>query len=165
MPNSSGIQCRSGIGVDMDLRRMRTFVAVADQGSVSQAALRLRITQPALSRQIRDLQEELGLKLFERVGRRLSLTGEGDEFLGDCRTLLSHAASVVERAQALRRGNTGVLRVAASPQMIESVFPIFLRSYAKRCPGVHVKLIECAHADQLAKLETGEVHLAINVMR
>jgi DNA-binding transcriptional LysR family regulator len=150
---------------DMDLKRMRTFVAVAERGGVSRAALLLRITQPALSRQIRDLQEELGFKLFERLGRHLSLTGEGEEFLRDCRSLLSHAGSVVERAQSLRRGNTGVLRVAASPQMIESVFPIFLRHYAKLCPGVHIKLIESAHAEQLAKLETGEVHMAINIMR
>ncbi len=153
------------MGTDMDLRRIRTFVAVAEQGGVSRAALRLRITQPALSRQIRDLQEELGFKLFERVGRRLSLTGEGEEFLRDCRSLLSHAGSVVERAQSLRRGNTGVLRVAASPQMIESVFPMFLRQYAKLCPGVQIKLIESAHSEQLAKLETGEVHMAINIMR
>jgi DNA-binding transcriptional LysR family regulator len=52
----------------MDLRRVRTFVTVAEQGSVSRAALRLHITQPAVSRQIQDLQQELGLKLFERVG-------------------------------------------------------------------------------------------------
>jgi len=153
------------MGTDMDLKRMQTFVAVAEQGGVSRAALRLRITQPALSRQIRDLQEELGFKLFERVGRRLSLTGEGEEFLRDCRSLLSHAGSVVERAQSLRRGDTGVLRVAASPQMIESVFPIFLRHYAKLCPGVQIKLIELAHAEQLAQLESGEVHMAINIMR
>ena len=69
---------------DMDLKRMRTFVAVAERGGVSRAALLLRITQPALSRQIRDLQEELGFKLFERLGRRLSLTGEGEEFLSVC---------------------------------------------------------------------------------
>jgi DNA-binding transcriptional LysR family regulator len=138
---------------------------VAEQGGVSRAALRLHITQPALSRQIRDLQEELGFKLFEQVGRRLSLTGEGEEFLRDCRSLLSHAGSVVERAQSLRQGNTGVLRVAASPQMIESVFPTFLREYAKLCPGVQIKLIEAAHSEHLAKLETGEVHMAINIMR
>ena len=67
----------------MDLRRLRTFVAVAELGTVSKAALRLRITQPALSRQIMDLQQELGLRLFDRVGRGLVLTAEGEQFLGD----------------------------------------------------------------------------------
>src|SRR5713101_5402825 len=114
----------------MDLRRLRTFVTVAEQGSVSKAALVLRITQPALSRQIRDLEEELGLKLFQRVGGRLVLTGEGEQLLGDCRDLLRHAGSLRERAQSLCRGNAGVLRVAAGQKIIECVFPTFLRDYA-----------------------------------
>ena len=66
----------------MELRRLRTFVAVAELGTVSKAALRLRITQPALSRQIMDLQQELGFRLFDRVGRGLTLTAEGEQFLG-----------------------------------------------------------------------------------
>jgi hypothetical protein len=60
----------------MDLRRLRTFVTIAEQGTVSGAALRLHISQPGLSRQIGELQQELGLKLFDRVGRRLVLTAE-----------------------------------------------------------------------------------------
>ena len=61
----------------MDLRQVRTFLAVADLGTVSRAAEQLHITQPALSRQIAALQQELGVKLFDRVGRRLLLTTEG----------------------------------------------------------------------------------------
>jgi DNA-binding transcriptional LysR family regulator len=146
-----------------DLRRLQTFVTVSEQGTVSKAALLLRITQPAVSRQLRDLQDELGIKLFERVGRRLLLTGEGDQFLKDCRSLLSHAASVRERAQSLRRGDTGVLKVAASPQMIENVFPSFLRRYAVRYPRVQVRPIEAYAIDHVAMLERGDVHLAISV--
>ena len=66
----------------MDLRHARTFVTIADLGTVSKAAVRLRIAQPALSRQISNLEQELGLKLFDRVGRRLVLTGEGEQLLG-----------------------------------------------------------------------------------
>jgi DNA-binding transcriptional LysR family regulator len=80
----------------MDLRRIRTFVTVAEQGSVSRAALRLHITQPALSRQIHDFQQELGLKLFERVGRGLVLTSEGEQLLTDCRVLLNGADTLRE---------------------------------------------------------------------
>jgi DNA-binding transcriptional LysR family regulator len=61
----------------MDFDRLRKFVAVADEGTVSRAATVLRITQPALSRQIRDLQDEFGVRLFDRIGRRLVLTSEG----------------------------------------------------------------------------------------
>ena len=66
----------------MDLRHLRTFVAVAEQGTVSKASLRLRVAQPALSRQISDLEAELGIKLFDRIRRRLVLTGEGERLLG-----------------------------------------------------------------------------------
>ena len=69
----------------MDLRHARTFVTVAELGTVSRAAMHLRIAQPAFSRQIGNLEQELGLRLFDRVGRRLVLTGEGEQLLGDCR--------------------------------------------------------------------------------
>jgi DNA-binding transcriptional LysR family regulator len=72
----------------MDIRHARTFVTIAELGSVSKAALRLRIAQPPLSRQISNLEAELGLKLFDRFGRRLALTGEGEQLLGECRNLL-----------------------------------------------------------------------------
>ena len=69
----------------MDLKRLQTFVVVADLGTVSKAALRLRISQSALSRQISDLEYECGFKLFDRIGRRLFLTTRGEQLLGDCR--------------------------------------------------------------------------------
>jgi DNA-binding transcriptional LysR family regulator len=143
----------------MDLRHARTFVTVAELGTVSKAALRLRIAQPALSRQIADLERELGLKLFDRVGRGLLLTGEGEQLLGDCRGLLNYADAIGERAQLLRRGDTGVLKIAGSPQIIESVFSNFLHVYAERYPNVQVKLFEAIGTETLAMLERGEVHL------
>ena len=110
----------------MDLRHIRTFVTVAELGTVTQAALRLHIAQPALSRQISDLEDELGLHLFDRIGRRLLLSSEGEQLLDDCCGLLNHARAIGE--QALRRGDTGVLKVSASPHYIEGVFPGFLIS-------------------------------------
>ena len=82
----------------MDLRRLRTFVAVAELGTVSKAAMRLRIGQPALSRQIGDLQQELGLRLFDRVGRGLDLTAEGKQLLADCRRAMTDLDAVREHA-------------------------------------------------------------------
>ena len=150
----------------MDLRRTRTFVTVAELGTVSKASLRLRIAQPALSRQISDLEQEFGLKLFDRVGRRLVLTGEGEQLLSDCRALLNFANAVGERAQQLRRGDTGVLKVAASAQFIEGVLSGFLHRYAQRYPNVQVKLVERnAWSDTLSMLERGEIHLGQNLLR
>src|SRR5262245_14419680 len=142
----------------MDLRRARTFVTVAELGTVSKAAQQLRIAQPALSRQISDLEQELGFRLFDRIGRRLALTSEGEQFLGDCRGLLNYASAVGERAQLLRQGDTGVLKVAASPQHIESVLSQFLHRYAQRYPNVQVQVFEAAGRESLAMLERGDIH-------
>src|SRR5262245_46568921 len=107
----------------INLRQVRTFVAVADHGTVSEAATRLRITQPALSRQLHALQEAAGLTLFDHINRRLVLTANGQEFLKHCRGLLAQADAVLASAQSLAGGRTGVLRVGAAPQTIACFFP------------------------------------------
>ena len=134
----------------MDLKHVRTFVTVAEHGSVSKAALRLHITQPALSRQIQDFQLELSLKLFDRVGRGIVLTSEGEQLLTECRALLAHAETIGERAKTLQRGDTGTLNVAASPVQIEAVLSEFLHRYAERYPKVDVRVIEAVGPDILA---------------
>ena len=149
----------------MDLREVRTFVGVADLGTVSRAAEQLHITQPALSRQIANLESELGLRLFDRVGRRLLLTSEGAQLLQQCRGLLSYSQAVREQADGLKRGDAGMLRVSASPHLIEGLFPGFLRDYAKRYPNVHVRLVEAIGPQIFAMLERGEIHLAQAVAR
>jgi LysR family transcriptional regulator, nitrogen assimilation regulatory protein len=145
----------------MDLKRLRTFVAVADLGTVSKAALRLRISQSALSRQISDLEYECGFKLFDRIGRRLFLTTRGEQLLDDCRGVLGQMGSLGERIELLKRGDSGVLKLAAPPQTIESVLSGFLPRYAERFPNVRVKLTEALGMDQVPLLERGEVHIGI----
>jgi LysR family transcriptional regulator, nitrogen assimilation regulatory protein len=147
----------------MDVRRLRTFVAVAELGTVSKAAVHLRIGQPALSRQIGDLQQELGLRLFDRVGRGLVLTAEGEQLLADCRRVMTDLEAVRERAEVLRRGDRGVLKVAAPPHTIESVLSRFLPRYAERFPNVYVELTEALGAEQTSMLERGEVHVGIRL--
>jgi LysR family transcriptional regulator, nitrogen assimilation regulatory protein len=145
----------------MDLRRLRTFVTTAELGTVSRAALHLRISQSALSRQISDLEQEFRVRLFDRVGRRLVLTTVGEELLGDCRSVLGQVGSLGERVELLREGDRGVLKVAASPQMIESVLSAFLPRYAARFPNVRVNLTEALGPAQVTLLDRGEVHLGI----
>jgi DNA-binding transcriptional LysR family regulator len=149
----------------MDLRHARTFVTIAELGTVSAAALRLRIAQPALSRQLEALERELGLLLFDRVGRRLVLTGAGEQLVRECRDLLNAADTVAERARLLQRGNVGVLRVAASPQFIEGVLAGFLQLYAKSYPDVQIVLREAIGWPDVARmLECGDVHLGQNLL-
>jgi DNA-binding transcriptional LysR family regulator len=137
---------------------------VAELGTVSKAAIRLRIAQPALSRHIRDFEKSLGLPLFDRFGRRLVLTTIGEQLLRECRTLLNYVAEVDERARLLRRSGGDVLKVAASPQHIESVLSQLLPRFAKHYPNVEVRLIEAVGLENLAMVERGEIHLGQNLL-
>jgi DNA-binding transcriptional LysR family regulator len=148
----------------MNLRQALAFVTVAELGTVSKAAIRLRVAQPALSRQIIDLEQELGLRLFDRVGRRLLVTSEGEQLIAGCRVLLNCASAIKEQAQLLRRGDTGVLKIAGSPQHIESVLSRFLHRYAERYPGVEVKISEGTGSEIMRLLERGDIDLGQNLL-
>ena len=149
----------------MDLKRIRTFVVVAEQGTVSKASLNLRITQPALSRQLSELQREFGLKLFDRVGRNLALTSEGEQLLGECRSLLGHVNALGDLARLVRDGNAGVLRVGAGSVGIEVAFAELLHQYGRDYPAVQIKLVEGVGSELLNRLAQGEIHLAVCLLR
>jgi len=149
----------------MDLKRLRTFVTVAELGSVSKAAVRLRIAQPALSRQLIELEAELGLKLFDRAGRGLVLTRNGEQLIESSRSVLGQVVFLTDRARDLRGGDTGLLKVAASPQIIEAVLAKLLPRYRRSYPNVQVKLTEAVGRDQLIMLERGAVDLSIGLLR
>jgi DNA-binding transcriptional LysR family regulator len=149
----------------MDLRHLRYFVAVAETGAFARAAARLRITQPALWRQVHDLEAELGVRLFERAGRRVRVTGAGEELLLRSRELLAGAEQLVEHAHAVRGGEAGKLSIGASPQVIQNVLAPFLTRYLKSRPGVDIHLIEEGGARSLELVERGEAHLALALRR
>lgn len=145
----------------MNLRSLRTFVATADSGGLGRASERLHLSQPAASRQIDALEAEFGVTLFQRVGRRLQLTSEGEDLLRQSRRLLADADLLAERARALKGGQAGTLRVAAAPQHISSVLAPFLPRYRDRHPGIDVQIIEGSATRQRIRLDRGEVHVAI----
>src|SRR5262245_3255392 len=116
----------------VNLRFLRTFVAIADSKGFTRAATRLNLTQSAASRQIHALESELDVRLFDRIGRRIKLTSEGENLLVRSRRLLSDAESLGERARALKSGQTGLLRVGAAPQIIENLLADFMQRYRKR---------------------------------
>jgi LysR family cyn operon transcriptional activator len=147
----------------MEVRHLRYFVAVVDSAGVSAAARRLRITQPALSRQIRDLETQLGIRLFDRIGRRLRLTTGGQDLLRRCRSVLADVASIEEHARAIQQGTTGLLTVGATPQTLESVVAGFLVQFRRRHPTVDVQLVEDGGLALIRRVERGDVHVALSV--
>jgi LysR family cyn operon transcriptional activator len=144
----------------MNLRHLRTFVLIAESGGIARASSRLHLSSPAASRQILALESEFRVKLFDRIGRRLQLTPEGEDLLARCRRLLSDAESLGERARTLKAGQTGLLRVGAPPQVIEALFAPFVRQYRRRHPGVDIHLVEDASGNLPTRLERGDVHVA-----
>jgi LysR family cyn operon transcriptional activator len=144
----------------MNFRHLQTFVGVADAGGLRRAASRINLSQPAISRQLHALEAELGVRLFDLIGRRVQLTSAGEDLLQRCRRLLVDAEAIGERARALKSGQTGVLRVGAMPQLIESLMVPFLKQYRRRHPGVEVRLTEDAGLRLPMRLERGDVHLA-----
>jgi len=131
----------------MNLRNLRTFAAVSDVGGVAQAAARLSMTQPTATRQIQSLEDEL--------------TPEGEDLLHHARHLLADAEAFEQRARALTTGDAGVLRIGATPQVIENVLSRFLIDYRARHPAVDVHLIEDGGARLPVHLEHGSIHVAI----
>src|SRR3954453_11066098 len=95
----------------MELRHLRYFVGVGEEQHFGRAASRLHIAQPALSRQIQDLEEEIGFKLFDRLPRGVKLSAAGKLFLEDARRILQQLNEAIERAQRVARGQSGTLRI------------------------------------------------------
>jgi len=145
----------------MNLRQLRAFATIVDVGGFARAATRLHLSQPALSRQIHALEADLGVPLFDRIGRRVQLTAQGEDLLRRSRHLLAEADALGERARALKGGETGILRIGATPQVIENLLAGFLSGYRSRHPGVEVHLVEDGGARLLGRLEFGELHLGI----
>jgi LysR family cyn operon transcriptional activator len=147
----------------MNLRYLHTFVSIAEAGGIARASARLDVSQPAASRQILALETELGVRLFDRIGRRLRLTSEGEDLLRQSRRLVMEADSLNARARALRGGQTGILRVGATPMAIENTLSTFLSRYQRRHPGVEVHFVEDGGLRLSSRLEAGDVHLALVV--
>lgn len=145
----------------MNLRRLRYFVAVAEELHFGRAAQRLHIAQPPLSQQIRLLEKELGLTLFDRSTRRVSLTEAGRLLLPEARRLLNDADALTRRLDQVRTGEGGVLRLGFVDSASYSVMPTFLRAFGSRYPAVTYELRTMSSDEQFAALESGEIDLAL----
>src|SRR5205085_4474847 len=107
----------------MELRHLRYFIAVAQEENVSRAALKLHVSQPALSRQIRDLEEELGFALLERSAKSVKLTEAGRVFLTEARAVLERVGTAVAAARAAATGRSEELHIGYAPTLTARFLP------------------------------------------
>ena len=148
----------------MELRHLRYFVAVAEMENVSRAATqRLHVAQPSLSRQIRDLEDEVGVPLLERTARAVRLTNAGRAFLDEARAILKHTNEAVLKARAIGGKRETELHVGDFPLVAARIMPRLLRDYHKAMPNVHVKLHDWPVEKEIAAVREGRLQLAIIV--
>ena len=144
----------------MELRHLRYFVAVAEEENVSRAALKLHVSQPALSRQVRDLEEELGFPLLERSAKSVRLTEAGRAFLTEARAVLQRAEDAVKAARAIATGGRGELHVGYAPSLTARILPRALRAFQAELPKVRVRLHDLSTEEMLAGLRAGKLQIA-----
>ena len=129
----------------MELRHLRYFIGVAEEENVSRAALKLHVSQPALSRQIRDLEEELGFSLLERSAKSVRLTEAGRTFLIEARAVLQRAEDAVKTARSIATGGRGELHVGYAPSLTARILPPALRAFQEP-PSVNTVKDTCVSA-------------------
>ncbi|HQQ69384.1 MAG TPA: LysR family transcriptional regulator [Alicycliphilus sp.] len=150
----------------MDLRQLRYFAAVARHGSISVAAQAVHIAQPALTRQMQALEDELGTLLFERSTRGVTLTDAGRQLLADADKLLEDAATALLRAQRAGRGEIGHLSIALPVmQTLAPTIAQVLKQYRKEAPGVGLTLHHLLSEVQLGQIADGRLDAGFTLFR
>lgn len=147
----------------MELRHLRYFVAVAEEQNVTRAAARLRVSQPPLSRQIHDLESELGVELFERTAKSVRLTNAGSVFLKEARAVLRRADEAVLAVKAAAAGSGGEFHLGYAPSPTVEILPRVLKAFGKRASGIRVVLHDLSTPEMLAGLRNGKLHAALMV--
>lgn len=147
----------------MELRHLRYFVAVAEEQNITRAAARLHVSQPPLSRQIRNLEEELGIALFEREANAVRLTEAGRVFLAEARIILQRSENAVETARAVAGGKQGEIHVGYAPSLTVELLPRALKYFHVSNPGVRVQLHDLSTQEMLHGLRNGKLNAALLV--
>ncbi|HEV7169161.1 MAG TPA: LysR family transcriptional regulator [Micrococcaceae bacterium] len=143
------------------LDQLRGFVAVADELHFGRAAERLNMTQPPLSRQIQKLERAIGVQLFERDNRRVTLTPAGQAFLSEAQKLLALAMHAPDRARRISEGSAGVVRIGFTSASTFGLLGALLNEIAHRLPDVDVELQEMVSREQTNALAADELDMGL----
>ncbi|HZF01253.1 MAG TPA: LysR family transcriptional regulator, partial [Methylomirabilota bacterium] len=147
----------------MELRHLRYFIAAAEEENVSRAALKLRVSQPGISRQIKDLEDEIGFQLFERSAKSLKLTEAGKFFLTEAKSILQRADDAVKNARAVAGGTNGEINVGYAPSLTVQILPQALRAFQEKFPGVRVALHDLSTEEMLSQIGEKKLQVALTV--
>jgi len=142
---------------DVELRHLRYFVAVAAHGSFNRAAQILYLTQPALSRQVKDLEEELGVPLLVRGKNAVTLTKAGERFYEEAREVLARADLAVQRIRSEAR--IEVLRIGYAPSVTADILPQALKKFHAQQPAVRVELADLSPEEMIRMASEGQLDL------
>ncbi|MCE0483559.1 MAG: LysR substrate-binding domain-containing protein [Methylacidiphilales bacterium] len=145
------------------MRHLRYFVVVAEEQNVTRAAERLHLSQPPLSRQIRDLEEELGVELFRRTAKSLALTEAGKIFLAEARAVLLRAEQAVQTVSAMAKGERGHLRVGYAPSLTVEFLPRALKLFEPENLGVKISLHDLSTEECTQRLKGRKLDVALIV--
>jgi DNA-binding transcriptional LysR family regulator len=149
-------------GVTPDLRQLRSFVAVAEEGSLTRAARRLHIAQQSLSQQIRTLEAMLGARLFERTSRGVELTEVGAVLLRETRPVLAQAERAFEAVRRAARGEQGEVRIGFLASLANYLMPPVVRAFAERHPALALQAQELSVASLVSGLRNGTLDAGLS---
>jgi len=143
----------------MELRHLRYFIAVAEALSFTKAAQKLRLAQPSLTRQVRNLEEEIGVRLFDRSNNRVSLTAPGRRFLFDAKKVLALCAESVATVQRMEHGETLQLNIGYISNIHYGLLPATLGAFRKLCSHVALNLFDMGSSVQFQALDGRKIDL------
>ncbi|RII76039.1 LysR family transcriptional regulator [Pseudomonas monteilii] len=150
--------------MEYELQDIRSFVKIAELGSFHEAAEALHLSQPALSRRIKKLEEGLGTALLERTTRRVGLTSVGRDFLPKARRLLDDFEDSILSIRELAERQTGQVTLACIPTAAFYFLPSVIRDYNERYPKIRIRLLDLSANDGLEAVLRGEADFGINMM-
>ena len=149
----------------MELRHLRYFVAVADALSFTKGAQKLHLSQPSLTRQIKDLEKEIGVRLLDRSKQGVKLTRQGATFLIDAKRLLDLSREIVESVQRTDDQPPSPLDIGYVADLFYDLLPVTLKAFQRSFPAVPINLFDMSCGDQFRALEEGKIDLGFAGLR
>jgi len=147
----------------VEFRHLRAFLAVAETLNFSRAAERFHLSQPALSRQVQELESDLGVRLFSREKAKVSLTDAGRTLVGHARELLGRSENAVSHVQAVARGECATVEVGYAPSLAVQLLPLVLERLAQSHPRMNLRMHDMSSEEMIAGLKDASLHIAYTI--